>query len=118
MAAGAEDVRGTGFVGRVVDGAAGGDARTLALDVRGRLPGDRPGVVVVIGVRDGKPAVVVAVNDAARDQGLSANALVRAAAGALGGSGGGKDDVAQGGGADAAHAGEAVAAVRRLLEAR
>ena len=118
MAAGAEDVRGTNFVGRVVDGAAGGDARTLALDVRGRLPGECPGVVVVIGARDGKPSVVVAVNDAARDEGISANALVRAASGVLGCSGGGKDDVAQGGGADAAKAGEAVAAVRRELEAR
>ncbi|HEU4566834.1 MAG TPA: alanine--tRNA ligase [Marmoricola sp.] len=118
MAASAEDVAGAAFVGRVVDGAAGGDARTLALDVRGRLPGDRPGVVVVVGARDGKPSVVVAVNDTARDRGLSANALVRAASGALGGSGGGKDDVAQGGGADAGRASEAVAAVRRELENR
>ncbi len=47
-------------------------------------------------------AVVVAVNDEARSRGLSANALVRAAAQLLGGRGGGKDDVAQGGGADAA----------------
>jgi alanyl-tRNA synthetase len=118
MAAQAEDVAGTSFVGRVVDGAAGGDARTLALDVRGRLPGDRPGVVAVIGVRDGKPAVVVAVNDTARQHGLSANALVRAASGALGGSGGGKDDVAQGGGADVGRAGDAVAAVRQELAQR
>jgi alanyl-tRNA synthetase len=43
--------------------------------------------------------VVVAVNDAARARGLRAGALVLAAAGALGGRGGGKDDVAQGGGA-------------------
>ncbi|HEY6934071.1 MAG TPA: alanine--tRNA ligase [Marmoricola sp.] len=117
MAAAAEDVSGTSFVGRVVEGAAGADARTLALDVRGRLPGDRPGVVVVVGARDGKPSVVVAVNDLARNRGISANALVRAASGALGGSGGGKDDVAQGGGADVARAGEAVAAVRRELAA-
>ncbi|HET8560667.1 MAG TPA: alanine--tRNA ligase [Marmoricola sp.] len=118
MAAGAEDVSGASFVGRVVQGAAGGDARTLALDVRGRLPGDRPGVVVVVAARDGKPSVVVAVNDAARSHGISANALVRTASGALGGSGGGKDDVAQGGGADVDRADEAVAAVRRELAAR
>jgi len=41
----------------------------------------------------------VAVNDAGRAHGLRAGALVLAAAGALGGRGGGKDDVAQGGGA-------------------
>ncbi len=118
MAAGAEDVGGTSFVAQVVEGAAGGEARSLALDVRGRLPGDRPAVVVMVGARGGKPSVVVAVNDAARDRGISANALVRAASGALGGSGGGKDDLAQGGGADVGRAGEAVAAVRRELDAR
>ena len=53
------------------------------------------------GSTGGKPAVVVTVNDAARDRGLSANALVKVAAGVLGGSGGGRDDVAQGGGAAA-----------------
>jgi alanyl-tRNA synthetase len=62
----------------------------------------------VIGSTSGKPAVVVAVNDEARRWGISANALVKVAAGALGGSGGGKDDVAQGGGADLANADQAL----------
>ena len=118
LAAAAEDVAGVGFVGQVVDGAGGGDARTLALDVRGRLAPDRPGAVVIVGVQDGKPSVVAAVNDRGRDAGVSANALVRAAAGVLGGKGGGKDDVAQGGGSDASRAGEALDAVRRELAAR
>ena len=83
------------------DGAGGGDVRQLALDVRGRLPGGQPGVVVVIGTADGKVSVVAAVNDAARDRGLSANALVGAIGPLVGGRGGGKDDVAQGGGSDA-----------------
>ena len=56
-------------------------------------------MVTVIGIAEGRPTVVVAVNDAARGRGLRAGALVLAAAGALGGRGGGKDDVAQGGGA-------------------
>ncbi len=118
MAAGAEDVRGTNLVAQVAPGAAGGDVRTLALDVRGRLPTDRPGVVAIVGEKDGKPSVVVAVNDAGRDAGISANALVRVAAAVLGGKGGGKDDVAQGGGADAAGASGALAEVRRELEGR
>jgi alanyl-tRNA synthetase len=118
LAARAEDVAGTGFVGQVVEGAGGGDARTLALDVRGRLAADRPGAVVIIGVQDGKPSVVAAVNDSGRGAGISANALVRAAAGVLGGKGGGKDDVAQGGGSDASRASEALDAVRRELSAR
>src|SRR4051794_10605120 len=115
LADGAEDVHGVSFVGQRVDGAGGGDVRTLALDVRGRLPGDRPAVVAVVGVKDGRPAVVVATNEAARERGLSANALVRAACGELGGSGGGKDDVAQGGGADASGVDRAIAAVRNGL---
>ena len=82
LAAAAHDVHGVQVVAQRVDGASGGDVRTLALDVRGRLPGDRPGVVVVIGATgagdETKVSVVAAVNDAARDRGLSANALVGA----------------------------------------
>lgn len=118
LAAQAEDLAGLSFVGQVVDGAGGGDARTLALDVRSRLSADRPGAVLIIGVQDGKPSVVAAVNDRGRDVGVSANALVRAAAGVLGGKGGGKDDVAQGGGSDASRVGDALEAVRRDLSAR
>jgi len=66
--------------------------------VRGRVPRNRPAVVVVIGVPADKPVVVIAVNEAGRGFGLSAGTLVGAAARALGGNGGGKPDVAQGGG--------------------
>ena len=118
LAAAAEDVNGVSFVGQVVEGAGGGDVRTLALDVRGRLPGDRPGAVLVIGVQDGKPSLVAAVNDAGRAAGVSANDLVRVAAGLLGGKGGGKDDVAQGGGTDASRVTEALAAARTELASR
>jgi len=108
LAASARDVYGVAFVGHRADGAGAGDVRKLALDVRGRLPQGRPGVVAVIGSTDGKPAVVVAVNDEARAWGVSANGLVKVAAAALGGSGGGKDDVAQGGGASVTHADQAL----------
>ncbi|MCW2780817.1 MAG: alanyl-tRNA synthetase [Marmoricola sp.] len=118
LAGKAELIVGTNFVGHVAEGAGGGDVRTLALDIRGRLASDRPGVTAIIGSKDGKPSVVVAVNDAARDAGLSANALVRAASAVLGGQGGGKDDVAQGGGADASKAQDALSAVRRELGGR
>jgi alanyl-tRNA synthetase len=102
LASDARDVYGVSFVGYRADGAGAGDVRKLALDVRGRLPGDRPAVVVVAGSGGGKPSLVVAVNDAAREWGLSASALVRVGAAEIGGSGGGKDDVAQGGGVDVA----------------
>jgi alanyl-tRNA synthetase len=108
LAAGAKDVYGVSFVGHRVDGAGAGDVRKLALDIRGRMPAGRPSVVAIIGSSNGKPAVVVAVNDEARAWGVSANALVKVAATALGGSGGGKDDVAQGGGADVTNVDQAL----------
>ncbi len=111
----AVDIGGVQFAGHVLEGAGGADIRTLALDIRGRLDPGRPGVVTVIGLSGGKPAVVVAVNDAARDRKLSAGALVKTAATALGGNGGGKDDVAQGGGTDPAGAPQALADVERAL---
>jgi alanyl-tRNA synthetase len=78
--------------------AAAADVRKLALDIRGRMGNDKPAVVVVVGASEGKPSVVVAVNDTAREWRLKAGELVRSAAGELGGNGGGTDDVAQGGG--------------------
>jgi alanyl-tRNA synthetase len=45
-----------------------------------------------------RPVVVIAVNEAGRGFGLSAGTLVGVAARALGGGGGGRPDVAQGGG--------------------
>ncbi len=115
LAAQAKDVYGVGFVGHRVDGAGAGDVRRLALDVRGRMPAGRPGVVAIIGSSNGKPAVVVTVNDEARGWGISANELVKVAAAVLGGSGGGKDDVAQGGGADVAHVDQALVDVEHAV---
>ena len=81
------------------------------MDVRGRLPQGEPGVVVIIGDAGGKVSVVAATNDEARARGLSAGELVRAVGPLLGGKGGGKDDVAQGGGTDASRIDEALALV-------
>ncbi len=111
LAAAAQQVGATKVVAHHAPGAGGGDVRQLALDVRGRLPAGEPGVVVVIGDADGKVAVVAAVNDAARERGLSANSLVGAIGPLVGGRGGGKDDVAQGGGSDTSRIEEALALV-------
>jgi alanyl-tRNA synthetase len=111
LAAGASVVAGVKVVAHRVDGAGAGDVRTLALDVRGRLPAGQAGAVVVIGQADGKVAVVAAVNDEGRARGVSANELVRAVGPLVGGRGGGKDDVAQGGGTDPSRIDEALALV-------
>ncbi|MCW2736967.1 alanine--tRNA ligase, partial [Nocardioides sp.] len=118
VAAAATQVGPVKVVAHRADGAAGGDVRQLALDVRGRLPQGEPGVVVVIGQADGKVSVVAATNDEARARGLSAGELVRLLGPLLGGKGGGKDDVAQGGGTDASRIDEALALVVSDVAAR
>lgn len=88
--------------------------RDLALDLRSRF-GSEAAVVAVVGVANGRPVVLVATNEGAREAGVKAGALVRVAAGVLGGGGGGKDDVAQGGGQDASKIGAALDAVRDAI---
>ncbi|MCV2491451.1 alanine--tRNA ligase [Geodermatophilus sp. YIM 151500] len=100
LAAAAHDVGGVAVVTGSPAGLAGGDLRSLALDVRGRLPGDRPSVVLLVSESGGKVALVAALNPAAQEAGLSASDVLRAAAAPVGGRGGGKPDVAQGGGTD------------------
>ncbi|MET9650101.1 MULTISPECIES: alanine--tRNA ligase [unclassified Streptomyces] len=113
---GAQDIRGVALVtGQVPDGTGADDLRKLVLDVRGRISGGRPAVVALFTTANGKPLTVIATNEAARERGLKAGELVRTAAKTLGGGGGGKPDVAQGGGQNPEAVGEAIAAVERLV---
>ena len=75
------------------------DLRNLVQSVRGRL-GSEPVVVALAADVRGKPAVIVATNEASRGLGVRAGALAKGAAAVLGGGGGGTDDLAQGGGTD------------------
>jgi alanyl-tRNA synthetase len=116
LAAQARDVYGVSLVTHQAPGDTSvDDLRRLALDVRGRLPADRPGVVAVGAVTGGRPVIVVAVNEHGREWRVRAGDVVRRAAGVLGGGGGGKDDVAQGGGADPARLPEALATVEHVV---
>jgi alanyl-tRNA synthetase len=90
------------------------DLRSLATSVRERL-GVEASVVALASDVDGKPAVIVATNEAARASGASAGKLAKLAAGILGGGGGGKDDLAQGGGSDVSAIGTALDAIRESL---
>ena len=115
IAANAQDIGGVAFVGHRAAGAGGGDVRTLAMDIRGRLQ-DRPAVVVVIGDGGDKPAAVAALNQAAQDRGLSANDLIGVIGPVIGGRGGGKADVAQGGGTDVSAIPAALAAAEAAVK--
>jgi len=115
LAAGAADVFGFAYVGVEAPAGTPGDlVRGLALDIRGRLPADRPGAVVVAAGGD-RVTLVAAVNEAGRARGLSANALLREAAPAVDGRGGGKDDVAQGGGSNPAGIPDALLRAEHLV---
>jgi alanyl-tRNA synthetase len=119
LAASATDEFGVAVVAhRGPDGTSADDLRKLALDVRGRLGQDKPVVVAVSAASDGRPVIVIAVNEPGRQWGLAAGDLVKVAAGVLGGGGGGKDDVAQGGGSKPEAIDDALSAVRHRIGER
>jgi len=112
----AKDIGGVRFVsaniGRV---GSANDVRTLANEVKSRLGGGDAWVVALIGTTGEQASVVVAASPAAQERGLKAGALALAAASALGGRGGGRDDMAQGGGSDLAAIPSALAAVEQAV---
>ena len=111
----ARDLGGVAYVGvEAPDGAAGNDVRTLAQEIRGRIPQSRAAVVAVTSTGGGKASLVVTVNGAGRDRGLAAVDLVK---GALSGRGGGNAELAQGGGLPAAEAPSLLATVEKLVAA-
>ncbi|MBV9160195.1 MAG: alanine--tRNA ligase [Pseudonocardiales bacterium] len=120
LAEGAEQVGTTALVAaETSEGISGADLRALATEVRGRL-GERPGVVALFSVDHAasKVSFVVATTAAARQRGLAAGALVPVFGPAVGGRGGGKPDLAQGGGTEPGGIPAAVAALRTELAGR
>jgi alanyl-tRNA synthetase len=112
-AAETRQVGGVPFLGQVVAGVTGKDLPSLIDEHKGRMGS---GAVVLIAEAGGKAAVAAGVTPDLTDR-VSAVDLVRAAVSELGGKGGGgRPDMAQGGGPDAGRADAAIAAVERLLE--
>lgn len=112
-AAGAERVGNVRLVAQRMSGEmTANDLRSLVGDIKGRL-GAEPGVVALIAEGDnGTVPYVVAVNESARELGLSAGDLVRQLSAAVDGRGGGKPDLAQGSGKNAAGIDAALGALR------
>ena len=103
------------FDGRVVDDVPGRELRSLADDLKRRIGS---GIVAIVSRDDGRAAIVVGVTDDLTPR-FDAVGLVRAGAEILGGKGGGgRADMAQAGGPDAARANEALEAVRQALVAQ
>jgi alanyl-tRNA synthetase len=109
----ARDVAGIAFVGITApDGASVNDTRTLAQEIRGHIPAQRPAVVAVVATSGGKASLVVTTNGAARDRSLSATEIVK---GALSGRGGGNAELAQGGGLPAGDGPGLLTSVEQLV---
>ncbi|OWU84886.1 alanyl-tRNA synthetase [Oceanicola sp. 22II-s10i] len=108
----AEEVAGVKFLAQVMSGVSGKDLPSLIDEMKARIGS---GAVLLIAEADGKAAVAAGVTGDLTDR-VSAVDLVRAAVPALGGKGGGgRPDMAQGGGKDAANANEAIAAARAVI---
>jgi alanyl-tRNA synthetase len=111
---GVETVAGLKTVLRLVDGVGAKDLKSLADGAKQQIGS---GVVAFVATADGKASVVVGVTDDLTAK-ISAVDLVRVAAEALGGKGGGgRPDMAQAGGPDADKGETALAAIREKLGA-
>ena len=112
-AAGPEQVGGAGFLAQVVEGLDPKGLRGAVDEMKARVGS---GVAMMVAVNDGRASVAIGVTDDLTGT-HSAVDLVQRAVAALGGKGGGgRPDMAQGGGPDGDKADDAVAAVRAVLE--
>jgi alanyl-tRNA synthetase len=108
-----EQVNGHKFLGQVVEGFDPKGLRAAVDDMKKRLGS---GIAALVAISEGRASVAVGVTDDLAGQ-ISAVDLVKAAVATLGGQGGGgRPDMAQGGGPDGSKAREALAAVKDALQ--
>ena len=107
-----EEINGMTFSGQVLDGLDPKELRGLLDQAKQRMGS---GIAAIVAVNEGKGAIAVAVTDDLKDK-VSAVELVRAGVAAMGGKGGGgRPDMAQGGGPEGDKAADAIAAVKAAL---
>jgi alanyl-tRNA synthetase len=107
-----KEIGGTKFIGKVLEGFPPKDLKPMADSLKNQIGS---GVVALVATNDGKASIVVGVTDDLTAR-ISAVDLVRAGSAALGGKGGGgRPDMAQAGGPDAAAANDGVAAIESAL---
>jgi len=99
-------------------GTSASDLRELAIKVRGRNRPEIPVVLIGSAITDEKVSMVAAANPRAIELGLTANWLLDIALAGVGGRGGGKDDLAQGGGPEVGGVAKAFALVETAIAKR
>ncbi len=110
----ARDINGIKLVAQVLKGVSGKDLPALIDEMKGRIGS---GAILLIADTGAKPAVAAGVTGDLTGR-LSAVSLVKAAAEAMGGrGGGGRPDMAQAGGADISRAEAAIAAAEAVIGA-
>ena len=110
-----KSVAGITFAGRLLDGVPAKDLKGMVDDIKGQVGS---GVVALVSTDGGKASLVVGVTADLSGR-LSAVDLVRAGSEAVGGKGGGgRPDMAQAGGPDAANAQAALDAIERVIEGK
>jgi alanyl-tRNA synthetase len=108
-----EEVNGHKFIGQVVEGLDPKGLRAAVDEMKRRLGS---GIGALVAINDGRASVAVGVTDDLAGQ-VNAVNLVKVAVATLGGQGGGgRPDMAQGGGPDGSKAKEALDAVKDALE--
>jgi alanyl-tRNA synthetase len=116
LATTAADVGGVALVAGEVPGLDPGELRELAIKVRDRLQ-ERPAAIVV-GNRNGEKAMLVAAaTSSAIERGVTAPSLLADAAEIIGGGAGGKDNLANAGGAHADKVGDAIGSIAERVRA-
>jgi len=106
------DVVGVKVLGKIVDGLDANGARQLSDTLLARL---KSGVVVLGRSEEGKASIIVRVSGDLTDR-VKAGNVVKEIVGIVGGKGGGRPDMAEGGGPDGAKLNEAVEAAYKVIE--
>jgi alanyl-tRNA synthetase len=112
LSASAHDVKGVKVLAARVDGFDRAQLRTLADSLRGKW---QTAVVVLASVEDGNVAVISAVNKDLTSK-VHAGKIASALSLAIGGKGGGRPDMAEGGGKDAGALSDALEKVYTSVE--
>jgi len=100
------------------EGTNGGDLRELLLKLKARGHPRLPIIVMGAAVAEGKVSLIASASPQAIELGITANLVIQAALPSIDGRGGGKDDLAQGGGTNADGVEAALAAVEALIRER
>ncbi len=111
----AKDVSGVALITAQKEGATVDMLRNLCDEIKNKY-GENPVVIVLSNLADDKITFLASANKAAVAKGAHAGNIIREVTKAAGGSGGGKPDMAQGGGKDASKIADAIALAEDVLK--